>query len=195
MTDDSKPANGQTAGETQPGATQSGATQPDGTQPGAAQPGAQQAVRMQVLGQFVRDLSFENAVAQKGVQLGEVSPEIQVQVSLDARRRQADHQFEVICKYKVTARNKADQAVLFLCELDYGGIFHIEGVPDEQLHPFLMIECPRMLFPFVRRIVSDMTRDGGFAAFNMDPIDFVALYRQELARRAQAERPADQPLS
>ena len=161
--------------------------------PEAAQPQAQ--VRLQILGQFVRDLSFENAVAQKGAQLSDVSPEMQVQVSLDARRRPADHQYEVVCKYKVVSRNKTDSSTLFLCELDYAGIFHIEGVPEEQLHPFLMIECPRMLFPFVRRVISDVTRDGGFAPFNMDPIDFVALYRQELARRAQAERPADQPLS
>lgn len=163
--------------------------------PDGAQPQAQAPVRLQIMGQFVRDLSFENVVAQKGVQLAEVTPEMQVQVSLDARRRPTDHQYEVVCKYKVTSRNKADQSTLFLCELDYAGIFLIEGVPEEQLHPFLMIECPRMLFPFVRRVISDVTRDGGFAAFNMDPIDFVALYRQELARRAQAERPADQPLS
>ena len=170
----------------------------DETTPPAANPeqDAQPAqVRLQILGQFVRDLSFENAVAQKGAQLGEITPEMQVQVSLDARRRPADHQYEVVCKYKVTSRNKADDAVLFLCELDYAGIFLIDGVPEDQLHPFLMIECPRMLFPFVRRVISDVTRDGGFAPFNMDPIDFVALYRQELSRRAQSERPADQPLS
>ena len=65
------------------------------------------------------------------------------------------------------------------------------------MHPFLMIECPRMLFPFLRRILSDVTRDGGFPPFNLDPIDFVALYRQEAARRAQSEgeRPQGQPLS
>ena len=178
MTEDTTPPNG--------------AATPEGA---PAQQAAPTPMRLNILGQFVRDLSFENAVAQKGTQIGEVTPEMQVQVSLDARRRPADHQYEVVCKYKVTSRNKADDSVLFLCELDYAGIFHIEGVPDEQLHPFLMIECPRLLFPFVRRVISDVTRDGGFAAFNMDPIDFVALYRQELARRAQAERPADQPLS
>lgn len=102
----------------------------------------------------------------------------------------------MISKYRVQSVNNADKAPLFLCELDYGGIFHVEGVPDDQMHPFLMIECPRMMFPYVRRIVSDMTRDGGFPPFNMDPIDFVALYRQEIARRMQStERPADQPLS
>lgn len=165
---------------------------------GAAASGAQDpqaGVRLQVLTQYIRDLSFENAVAQKGLPSGEVQPEISVQVSLDARKRPADHQYEVISKFRVQSTNAADKSPIFLCELDYGGIFHVEGVPEDQLHPFLMIECPRMLFPFVRRIVSDMTRDGGFPPFNMDPIDFVALYRQEIARRMQAERPADQPLS
>lgn len=153
------------------------------------------AVRMQVLTQYVRDLSFENAVAQKGLPGGEVQPEINVQVSLDARKRQTENQYEVITKFRVSSVNSADKTPLFLCELDYGGIFHVEGVPEDQMHPFLLIECPRMLFPFVRRIISDMTRDGGFPAFNMDPVDFVALYRQEIQRRAESERPADQQLS
>ncbi|WP_199262279.1 protein-export chaperone SecB [Paracoccus binzhouensis] len=157
--------------------------------------GAQPQVRLQVLTQYIRDLSFENAVAQKGLGAGEVQPEISVQVSLDARKRPAEHQYEVISKFRVQSTNARDKSPIFLCELDYGGIFHVEGVPEDQLHPFLMIECPRMLFPYVRRIVSDMTRDGGFPPFNMDPIDFVALYRQEIARRMQAEKPADQPLS
>ncbi|WP_289460198.1 protein-export chaperone SecB, partial [Klebsiella pneumoniae] len=76
---------------------------------------------------------------------------------------------------------------LFLIELDYGGIFHVEGVPDEQLHPFLLIECPRLLFPFVRRIISDVTRDGGFPPLNIDTVDFLALYRNEIARRQASE--------
>lgn len=157
--------------------------------------GAQPGVRLQILTQYIRDLSFENAVAQKGLPSGDVQPEIAVQVSLDARKRQVEHQYEVITKFRVQSTNAKDKSPIFLCELDYAGIFHVEGVPEDQLHPFLMIECPRMLFPYVRRIVSDMTRDGGFPPFNMDPVDFVALYRQEIARRMQAERPADQPLS
>lgn len=144
-------------------------------------------IKMQVLGQYVRDLSFENVVAQKGLTNAEVQPDIQVQVSLDARKRNVEHQYEVISKFKVTSSNKADKAPLFLLELDYGGIFHIEGVPEEQLHPFLLIECPRMVFPFVRRIISDVTRDGGFPPLNIDTVDFLALYRQELARRAAAQ--------
>ncbi len=149
-------------------------------------------VKMQVLGQFIRDLSFENIVAQKGISNAEVKPDIQVQVSLDARKRSVDHQYEVISKFKVTSQNSADKAPLFLLELDYGAIFHVEGVPEDQLHPFLLIECPRMVFPFVRRIISDVTRDGGFPPLNIDTVDFLALYRQELARRAAAQKPAEQ---
>lgn len=153
-----------------------------------------QQIKMQVLAQFIRDMSFENAVAQKGLADANIQPEIQVQVSLDARKRAVEHQFEVIAKFKVTSKNKADGAPLFLLELDYGGIFHIEGVQDEQLHPYLLIECPRLLFPFIRRIISDVTRDGGFPPVNVDTVDFLALYRQELARRAEAQK-AETPVS
>ena len=168
-----------------------GATNGEAAQaPQQAQQG--QGVKMQVVAQFIRDMSFENAVAQKGVADGNVQPEIQVQVSLDARKRNVENQYEVITKYKVSSNNKADGKALFLLELEYGGIFQIEGVPDEQLHPFLLIECPRMTFPFVRRIVSDVTRDGGFPPLNLDTVDFVALYRQELARRAAEAKAPDQ---
>lgn len=155
---------------------------------GAPAPGMTQ-VRMQILTQVVRDLSFENAVALKGIQATDVQPEMALAVNLDARKRPAENQYDVIIKLKVTASNKADKATLYILEVEYGGVFHIEGIPEEQLHPFLLIECPRQLFPFVRRIVSDVTRDGGFPSFNIEPIDFVGLYRNELARRAQAQQP------
>ena len=148
--------------------------------------GAQFAPRMQILAQYVRDLSFENVLVQKGVAQSEIQPDMQVAVSLDARKRSAENQYDVILKFKVANRNKVSNDVLFLLELEYGGTFHIEGVPDDQLHPYLLIECPRMLFPFVRRIISDVTRDGGFPPLNVDNVDFLGLYRQELARRAQA---------
>ena len=157
---------------------------------GAAAP----AVRMQVLAQFVRDMSFENLVAQKGLQGGQMQPDIQVGVNLDARKRAIENQYDVIAKFKVTSKNKATDEILFLMELEYGGVFHVEGVPDEQLHPFLLIECPRMLFPFIRRIISDVTHDGGFPPLNIDNVDFMALYRQEMARRAAAAaQPAAAP--
>ena len=164
---------------------------PNGTANGVD---AEPQLRMSILAQFVRDMSFENAVALKGLQTNDVQPEMQVQVSLDARKRNVEHQFEVITKFKISSTNKVNGSPLYLLELDYGGIFHIEGVPDEQMHAFLLIECPRQLFPYVRRIVSDVTRDGGFPPFNLDPVDFVALYRAEIARRAEAQKTQETPL-
>lgn len=150
-------------------------------------PQPQQQVQMRVLGQYIRDMSFENVMAQKGAS-GDVQPDVTVQVNLDAKKRPADHQYEVAIKLNVKSKAKGMEDVLFVLELEYCGIFHIEGVPEEQLHPFLLIECPRMLFPFLRRIVSDVTRDGGFPPLNMDNIDFVALYRAEVARLQAAQQ-------
>lgn len=146
---------------------------------GAASP---QLPQMKVLGQFIRDMSFENILSRKPVS-GQVQPDIQVQVALDGRKGGADNQYEVISKFNITSKNKGSDDVLFVLELEYAGLFQIENIADEQLHPFLMIECPRMVFPFVRRIVSDVTRDGGFPPLNLDNIDFVQLYRQQLAQR------------
>ena len=157
--------------------------------------GADQApqIQLNVVNQFVRDLSFENILAQKGGQ-GEVKPDIQVQVNLDAQKRDADNHYEVSIKLNIENRDKSNaDNKIFLMEIDYAGLFFIAGVPEEQMHPFLLIECPRLLFPFLRRIVSDITRDGGFPPLNLDNIDFMGLYRQELARR-QAET-GDTPVS
>mgnify|MGYP001377155484 CR=1 FL=1 len=161
-------------------------TSGNGGQPAAPQgaPAAQQP-RFQVLAQYVRDFSFENAAAQKGLNTTDVQPEIQVAISLDARKRATPNHFEVISKYKVTSKNRVNGDVLFMVELDYGAAVVVEGVPEDQLHPFLTIEVPRLTFPFVRRIIADATHDGGFPALNIDMVDFVALYRQELARRSQ----------
>lgn len=157
---------------------------------GAADPAtAAPQIKQRIMAQFVRDLSFENVMSQKGVD-GEVKPEIKVEVNLDARKRGAENQYEVITKLKVTSTNAGTENTLFLLELEYSGVFEIEGVPENQLHPYLMIECPRMTFPFVRRIVSDVTRDGGFPPLNLEQIDFVAIYRQQLALRAQQQAEA-----
>jgi preprotein translocase subunit SecB len=146
------------------------------------------AVKMQILAQFIRDMSFENALAQKSLTATNIQPDIQVQVSLDARKREAENQYEVVTKFKIHSKTKGDEQSLFLMELEYAGVFLIENVPNEQLHPFLLIECPRMLFPFVRRIVSDVTRDGGFPPLNLDVVDFLALYRQEVMRQAELKK-------
>jgi preprotein translocase subunit SecB len=141
---------------------------------------------MSVLAQYIRDMSFENILVQKGG-AGDVTPDVSVQVNIDAKKRTVENQFEVIIKLMIKSNDKASEAALFLMELEYGGVFQIENVPEDQLHPFLLIECPRMLFPFVRRVVSDVTRDGGFPPLNLETIDFLQLYRAELTRRAEAE--------
>lgn len=157
--------------------------------PETAAPEGQQApqVKLQILGQYIRDMSFENALVQKGISAGDVTPDVTVQVALDAKKRPTENQYELLSKFQIRSNNKNDDAPLFLLELEYGALFHIEGVPEEQMHPFLLIECPRMVFPFVRRIVSDITRDGGFPPLNMDIIDFVALYRQTMMAQAQKQ--------
>ena len=142
--------------------------------------------KMNILAQYVRDLSFENILAQKGID-GELNPEIQVNVNIDAKKRTTVKQFDVIIKLRVDSKSKNTNDILFVLELDYGGVFQIENVPDDQLHPYLLIECPRMLFPFLRRIVSDVTRDGGFPPLNLENIDFLKLYRQEVDRRKNAK--------
>ena len=145
------------------------------------QDGAQQVPpTMKIVNQYIRDLSFENIAAQKNLG-GEIKPEINVQVNLDAGKK-SETNFEVVLKLTVTA--KSGEQNVFLLEIDYAGLFVIENLPEAQLHPYLMIECPRMLFPFVRRIARDLTADGGFPPLNIDNIDFLSLYRSELKRRA-----------
>ena len=154
----------------------------------AAAEAAPQQPQMRILGQFIRDMSFENIIAQKGAP-SDAQPDVQVQVNLDAKKREPANQYESAIKLTVTSKDKGSDTTIFVLEIDYVGIFHVEGVPEDQMHPFLLIECPRMIFPFLRRIVSDITRDGGFPPLNLENIDFIALYRNEIARR-QAEQPA-----
>lgn len=152
---------------------------------GQEQPKAPQ---MRVLGQFIRDMSFENIMAQKGAP-ADTTPDVQVQVNLDAKKRTPDNQYETAIKLNITSKAKDGDATLFVLEIEYVGIFHVENVAEDQLHPFLLIECPRMIFPFLRRVVSDITRDGGFPPLNLENIDFLSLYRNEVARRQAAEKP------
>ena len=142
--------------------------------------------RVQILNQYIRDLSFENVALQKD-RMPEGKTTFEVQVALDARKL-GENQYEVINKLKVNAKVGEDK--IFILEMDYAGRFNIENVPAEQLHAFLMIECPRMIFPYLRRVVGDITRDGGYPPLNLDNIDFLALYRNEMARMAQAQKEA-----
>jgi preprotein translocase subunit SecB len=138
--------------------------------------------KMKVLAQFIKDMSFENILAQRGTN-GNTQPDVEVQVNLDAKKRSADHQFEVSIKLKCGAKTKESGDQIFLLEVEYAGIFHVENVAEKQMHPFLLIECPRMLFPYLRRIVADVTQDGGFQSLNLENIDFLQLYKSEIMRR------------
>ena len=143
--------------------------------------------KMQVLGQFIKDLSFENFAARDSKQ-GAGTPNIDVKINLDASKRSQQDQYNSSIKITVESKESTTKENIFLLELDYGGIFKIENIPDDQLHPFLMIECPRMLFPFVRRVIHDITRDGGYPPLNLDTIDFMAMYRAEVDRLASEQK-------
>lgn len=144
--------------------------------------------KVAVKAQYIRDVSFENVAVQSGDGRLDAKPEIQVGVNLDAKKRD-EKTYEVILKINATAKTKQDggEAVMFIAELEYGGVFEIENVPEAQLHPFLLVECPRILFPFARRIIADLSRDGGYPPLMLDMVDFAGLYRAEVERRRAAE--------
>ena len=147
--------------------------------PGAGAPQAS-GPGIRILAQFIRDLSFENPRAPDSLRPG-AQPSIDMQVEMNARGRQ-DGLFEVDLKLGASA-TREDQ-VNFAVELLYGGLFELNGVAEGDLEAALLVECPRYLFPFARRIVADLTSEGGFPPFLIEPIDFGAVY---LAQRAQAE--------
>lgn len=150
---------------------------------GDSQP-APQGATLTIAGQYIKDLSFENPAAPSSDLSGK--PQIQVGVDVQARAI-GPEQYEVALKVHVNA--KSGEAQVYLVELLYGGLFVIRNLPQENLQPLLLIECPRLLFPFARRIIADVTRDGGFMPLMLDPIDFASLFRQQALARAQQTMP------
>jgi preprotein translocase subunit SecB len=140
----------------------------------APQAGAKAGPALNVLAQYVKDLSFENPNAPQSLATGK-SPKIQININVNARAlSESDYEVELTLEAKAAAEEK----VVFNIELTYAGIFRVENVPKESLQPIMLIECPRLLFPFARQIVATASRDGGFPPLMVDPIDFAALYRQ-----------------
>ena len=131
---------------------------------------------IQVGAQYIKDLSFENPSMGLNVR----QPQIDFSVDLTARKMQENGPYEVVMKIRVTATQ--EDKTIFLLEMAYGGIFILERVPEEAVQPLLLIECPRLMFPFVRRIVADMVSDGGLPPLMIEPIDFAQLYRSRMAR-------------
>ncbi|MGH6918785.1 MAG: protein-export chaperone SecB [Geminicoccaceae bacterium] len=159
---------------------------PGGAQPADAPQAGAPAPRLTILSQYIKDLSFENPRAPGSLEPGKSRPEIQIRVDTRAQELGAER-YEVTFQLHCEAKSGADP--VFVVELTYAGLFSLSNVPQESLQPVLLIECPRLLFPFARRIVADVTRDGGFPPLMIDPIDFVTLYR----RRAEQAQPGAQP--
>ena len=154
------------------------------TQPPGGGSAAGQVPQFRVLAQYVKDLSFENPNAPSSLIQRPTKPDISVHVDLNARRLSGE-QFET--ELKLAVESKLEGQVQFIVELVYAGLFLIQGISPENLEPLLLIECPRIVFPFARRIVSDVVRDGGFMPLNIEPLDFATIYRQQLQRRAQQQ--------
>ncbi|MCF7698648.1 protein-export chaperone SecB [Loktanella sp. M215] len=151
------------------------------------QPAQPPQITNRIIAQYVRDMSFENILAQKGIS-GDATPDIQARVDVDARKRGGDDQFEVITKLNITSKTREKGETLFVLEVDYAGVFQVSGVPEEQMGPYLMIECPRLVFPYIRKLVADLTREGGFQSLNLEQFDYVALYRAKLAAQMEAQK-------
>lgn len=158
---------------------------PEGTNAaptGAAQ--QPQAPSIRILAQYVKDLSFENP----GLRASNAQPNIDLGIDVGATPHEdGNGMYEV--SIRVQAKALVEEAVLFMCELDYAAIFQLQGFPQEEMEPALLIECPRLIFPFARRVIGDITRDGGFPPLLVDPIDFRSLYISQKQAAAQQAQP------
>jgi preprotein translocase subunit SecB len=131
---------------------------------------------LNALAQYAKDISFENPNAPRSLTPQQEPPQISIQVNVNAKQL-AETDFEVDLSLEGNA--KTGNEVLFAFELTYSGVFRVRNIPQDQMHAVIMIECPRLLFPFARQIVADAVRSGGFPPLYIDPIDFVGLYRQK----------------
>jgi preprotein translocase subunit SecB len=144
-----------------------------------------------VLAQYVKDLSFENPHAPRSLAPSTQQPAINIQINVDAAPMS---ETDVEVSLRLEGKAESQGMLLFGFELVFAGIFRIQNVPPDSLQPMVLIECPRLLFPFAREIIATITRNGGFPPLLMEPIDFVALYRQRMAA-AQQQAPSSMPLN
>lgn len=141
---------------------------------------APDAPHLRVLAQYVKDLSFENPTAAAG-RSADNPPSIEMGIDVNAHPLSEGEAFEV--DLRIGAKATRGEEVMFITELVYSGVFQFVNVPKEDVEPLLLIECPRLLFPFSRRLLAEVTREGGYPPLLIDPIDFAALYRQQLRER------------
>lgn len=152
--------------------------------------GGTQAAQLRVLMQYVKDLSFENPNAPQTLGPVNEQPAINLRVDVGVKRM-AETDFEVALKIGAEALIK--EKPMFVAEIEYAGLFRLVNIPEADLEAVLVIECPRQIFPFARRILADVTRDGGFPPLLIDPIDFVSLYQQRREQMAQQVEGAAKP--
>ncbi len=145
-------------------------------------------IAINIMAQYVKDLSFENPNAPKSLQAQNGQPDIDIQVNVTVNQQEQKDVYEVVLTLTGKATTKGTGDVGFIVELSYGGLFALQNVPQEHLQLFLIIEAPRMIFPFARRIFADAVRDGGFPPLMLDPIDFAQLY---MARQQQMQAAKD----
>lgn len=145
--------------------------------------GADELPQLNVLAQYIKDFSFENPLAPRTLAPQQQGPNINIQVNVNAKQM-TESEFEVNLVMEGSAVS-AD-TTLFKFELDYAGVFRLRNIPANELQAVVMIECPRLLFPFARQIIADAIRNGGFPPLLIDPIDFVALFRQRIAEAQQS---------
>jgi preprotein translocase subunit SecB len=160
-------------------------TTTNGGQAGQADAAQDAQPQLNVVGQYIKDLSFENPNAPKSLALGQ-QPQIGIQVAVNASSLS---ETDVEVSLKLEGRAESNGSVIFSFELDYAGVFRIQNVPAESQNAVVLIECPRLLFPFAREIVANTVRNGGFPPLMLDPVDFVGLYRQRMAEVQPSNAP------
>lgn len=151
---------------------------------------AQKPVEAQIVGQFIKDLSFENPSVERLLDGPGATPNIKLEINVAAKRLQQEDLFESAIDFKALASSK--DGTIYDLEILYAGLFRLKNIPEQALEPFLLINCPTLIFPFLRRLVADITREGGFPPLLLDPIDFAQLFmrrRQEQAEAASAGKP------
>ena len=141
----------------------------------------QKAPMLSVLAQYTKDQSFENPNAPDSLRSGLSAPEIQINIEIGRQMLEGDN-IEVTLMLKAEA--KRGDKIAFIAELEYAGLFAFAGVSAEEIQPLIMIECPRLLFPFSRQIMAEMTQNGGFPPIMLEPPDFAGMFRDEMMRRA-----------
>jgi preprotein translocase subunit SecB len=161
-------------------------TTPGNGGPAQIPAGAQTQPQLSVLGQYIKDFSFENPNAPRSLSPSQTQPAIQIQINVGVQQL-AETDYEISLKLD----GKADSAgtVLFAFDLTFAGVFRVQNVPKESLQPLVMIECPRLLFPFAREIVATAVRNGGFPPLLLDPVDFVSLYQKRVAQMQPGQTP------